>query len=905
MADHADTEAVRRAKDVVKGGAIDIDAAFELVRKLKREDAFRWGRQVLTKVSTAAIPNAQRRKLMQELALCTYKDSDRPALGALDEALETLAQGDDLNTTTDQETLGPAGAIYKRKWQVTGQRQYLETAYRYYRRGHDGKWLNDKPGYTSINAAFILDLLASIEQREVKPGAAIAAAIRDPASPTAAAHRREAREIRAQLVEQLAALLEDPARKDELAADWWFLVTIAEAFFGLGDYGKAEHWLQRARALPNRPDWELRSTAFQLAALYELQQPEITAPPGPHVEAVKVLDAFVGSATARTSAFVGKIGLALSGGGFRASLFHIGVLARLAELDLLRHVEVLSCVSGGSIIGAFYYLHLRRLLQTTDVETLDDDEVCTAYVDLVARVATDFLGAVQTNIRMRVFGNPLTAVKALWDESYSHTRRLGSLLESRLYRPICADVGGKSVPIPMQKLKITPKNCDNFDPKKENWRRKAKAPVLVLNATTLNTAHNWQYTASFMGESPYATHPTVDGTNRLRRMYYEQAPPRHKQTSLGQAVVASACVPGLFEPLRLDGLYQHEELGMPGEPFVIRQVDGGVHDNQGIASLFEQDCSVILVSDASGQINTTTDPGGGGVAPLSRSNSVLMQRVRQEQFARLKTAFDGGLIRGMMFIHLKQDLDVEPVSWLGCEEPAEQANPLAAAQTLTSYLVRKRVQKLVAGIRTDLDSFSEVEAFALMTSGYRMAERFLPAVAVLPKRPPASAEWPFLAIEKVARELATTDPRYLRFELLLRTGSVLLFRAFQQSRLLWLCRAIAGIALFALALWLWFAFLPPTISVSASSWWVFGFLAAIVIGVVAFAYQCARGLARRMGWLVIGFFVWIPVWLHLWTVDRIFLEMGKLKRVVPPDDPRKAPASPMLNVYLRRHRRRS
>ena len=30
------------------------------------------------------------------------------------------------------------------------------------------------------------------------------------------------------------------------------------------------------------------------------------------------------------------LGLALSGGGFRASLFHIGVLARLAELDLLR-----------------------------------------------------------------------------------------------------------------------------------------------------------------------------------------------------------------------------------------------------------------------------------------------------------------------------------------------------------------------------------------------------------------------------------------------------------------------------------------------------------------------------------------------------------------------------------------
>jgi predicted acylesterase/phospholipase RssA len=63
------------------------------------------------------------------------------------------------------------------------------------------------------------------------------------------------------------------------------------------------------------------------------------------------------------TAFNGKVGLALSGGGFRASLFHIGVLARLAELDMLRHIEVLSCVSGGSIIGAFYYLKLRTYLR--------------------------------------------------------------------------------------------------------------------------------------------------------------------------------------------------------------------------------------------------------------------------------------------------------------------------------------------------------------------------------------------------------------------------------------------------------------------------------------------------------------------------------------------------------------
>ena len=38
----------------------------------------------------------------------------------------------------------------------------------------------------------------------------------------------------------------------------------------------------------------------------------------------------------------GKLGIALSGGGFRASLFHIGVLAALAEKDELRKIEIIS-----------------------------------------------------------------------------------------------------------------------------------------------------------------------------------------------------------------------------------------------------------------------------------------------------------------------------------------------------------------------------------------------------------------------------------------------------------------------------------------------------------------------------------------------------------------------------------
>jgi NTE family protein len=50
-----------------------------------------------------------------------------------------------------------------------------------------------------------------------------------------------------------------------------------------------------------------------------------------------------------------RIALALSGGGFRATVFHLGVLARLAEEDQLENVTYLSTVSGGSLCTGLVY----------------------------------------------------------------------------------------------------------------------------------------------------------------------------------------------------------------------------------------------------------------------------------------------------------------------------------------------------------------------------------------------------------------------------------------------------------------------------------------------------------------------------------------------------------------------
>src|SRR5690349_15848149 len=46
------------------------------------------------------------------------------------------------------------------------------------------------------------------------------------------------------------------------------------------------------------------------------------------------------------------IGLCLSGGGYRAMLFHLGALWRLNELGYLKRLTRVSSVSGGSIAAA-------------------------------------------------------------------------------------------------------------------------------------------------------------------------------------------------------------------------------------------------------------------------------------------------------------------------------------------------------------------------------------------------------------------------------------------------------------------------------------------------------------------------------------------------------------------------
>lgn len=98
---------------------------------------------------------------VQRLVLATYKSKEPTELAALVGALLEL-QKLDPNHSNDPETLGLAGAIYKRMWLLTGDRPQIDSAIDHYKRGFELR----RDYYTGENAALCYDIRASVQDDE-------------------------------------------------------------------------------------------------------------------------------------------------------------------------------------------------------------------------------------------------------------------------------------------------------------------------------------------------------------------------------------------------------------------------------------------------------------------------------------------------------------------------------------------------------------------------------------------------------------------------------------------------------------------------------------------------------------------------------------------------------------------
>jgi len=92
--------------------------------------------------------------------------------------------------------------------------------------------------------------------------------------------------------------------------------------------------------------------------------------------------------------------LSLSGGGFRAAFFHFGALHALAEAGRLRHMKLLTTVSGGSIAAAFFLQAVQKAGPSVWEDSVNlADCAITAYQDLFTRSRMSPRAQVLSSIR--------------------------------------------------------------------------------------------------------------------------------------------------------------------------------------------------------------------------------------------------------------------------------------------------------------------------------------------------------------------------------------------------------------------------------------------------------------------------------------------------------------------------
>jgi NTE family protein len=580
----------------------------------------------------------------------------------------------------------------------------------------------------------------------------------------------------------------------------------------------------------------------------------------------------------KTNNIVDRLGLGLSGGGFRASFFHIGILAQMADQGLLRHVEVISTVSGGSIIGALYYLHVKKLLESIPDDRITDQH----YIDIVKEIELDFLKATEKNIRMSTFTNFIANFKMVLFE-YSRSDRIAKLYNEAFYQLV---LSGVTDPIQMQELKIYPKGgSTNFHPLTDNNSRKAKVPILVLNATSLNSGRNWQFTAQTMGEPPVLGINKFDKKPiRLRRADGDgygnmvNTPINQQQFSLGHAVAASACVPILFDPLAISNLYYNRE---DKENIRVQLVDGGVFDNQGTDGLLQYDCTCFVISDAAGQMGTENNPAVDAIPVALRVGSILQDRVRTESLLHL-TATN---TNNVAFISLREGLGIQQIGWF--DKNNIQAPDILIPPSSQYFGVDPRVQDSLSKMRTDLDAFTEVEAYSLMLDAYLMSkmelDNYKKTVNCSDIQNSVSRfsnkDWAFLGIEKWMREPTEEYLKQLKVAQLTFGKAVML--------LPWLLIPLFFIAFVLLYVYwsqlvgLLFSSIPVYLIVIALLPLVINRIAPDLLKLLPFleALRPTAMLAKAVGKVMLLTMGTVFVQLYLWIINPLFLKYGRLSNL--------------------------
>ncbi len=285
-----------------------------------------------------------------------------------------------------------------------------------------------------------------------------------------------------------------------------------------------------------------------------------------------------------------KIALAFSGGGFRATVFHLGVMARLAEENRLEEVTFLSTVSGGSLCAGMVFA-LNGYRWPTSAE----------YIQKVAPEARRLLTT--KDLQRAIIFRVLTSI---WNIADTRADDLSMMLQKEW-----------GINARLSDLPETPR-----------W---------MINATCYETGKNWRFERFRMGDYLFGYSYDTDLPLSDAMAASSGFP------GLVGALTLEARGRSWFKykdtaaegKLFGDPQAQRQRTTEPTDPpfSAVHLWDGGVYDNHGLEGLhnfvqgWRENVEFLIVSDAAGR--SKPEPYSKGVKALLRiTTGIMMDQIR-------------------------------------------------------------------------------------------------------------------------------------------------------------------------------------------------------------------------------------------------------------------------------------
>lgn len=277
------------------------------------------------------------------------------------------------------------------------------------------------------------------------------------------------------------------------------------------------------------------------------------------------------------------IALCLSGGGYRAMLFHVGALLRLNELAYLPKLARISSVSGGSITAGVLGHRWAKLGFVNDVATEFDSEIVTTLRAMASR-----------------------------------TIDIGDVLKGIFIPGTIGDQVADSY------------NAFLFD--HATLQELPETPRFVINATNVQSGALWRFSKPYMWD--WRVGKVANPTTELAVAVGASSafPPVLSPARL--RLKDSDFVPGTGVDLQRP-------------PFTedVFLTDGGVYDNLGLETAWKV-YDTILVSDGGGKMAADPEPYTDWVRHALRINEVIDNQVRSLRRRQVIGSYQSGERKG-------------------------------------------------------------------------------------------------------------------------------------------------------------------------------------------------------------------------------------------------------------------